>query len=144
MKTTSDPARWEIMKRYRCPCGSHSGGGNAIEEQQVAAQKYPKARQSRTGDKTICLPYSATELPRRDLERGTMTALCSQSFAESTVPHFRDDIKVGYVSMKLWFVNRVGDFLKQLHANMTDQPFAVVEDPAAPRARAGAKTLLHP
>src|SRR5438034_8491579 len=67
-----------------------------------------------------------------------------QSFAESTVPHFRDDIKVGYISMKLRFVNRVGDFLKQLHANMTDQPFAVVEDPAAPRARAGAKTLLHP
>src|SRR5438067_1639516 len=46
--------------------------------------------------------------------------------------------------IKLRFVNRVGDFLKQLHANMTDQPFAVVEDPAAPRARAGAKTLLHP
>src|SRR5438046_1507259 len=55
MKTTSDPARWEIMKRYRCQCGSHPGGGNAIEEQQVAAQKYPKALQSRTGDKTICV-----------------------------------------------------------------------------------------
>ncbi len=46
--------------------------------------------------------------------------------------------------MKLWFVNGVGDFLKQLHANMAEQPFAVVEDPTAPRARAGAKTLLHP
>ena len=46
--------------------------------------------------------------------------------------------------MELRFVNRVGDFLKQLHANMTEQSFAVVEDPAAPRARAGAKTLLHP
>ena len=46
--------------------------------------------------------------------------------------------------MKLRFANRVRDFLKQLHANMAEQPFAVVEDPAAPRARAGAKTLLHP
>jgi hypothetical protein len=27
---------------------------------------------------------------------------------------------------------------------MTEQPFAVVEDPAAPRAGVGAKTLLHP
>jgi hypothetical protein len=47
--------------------------------------------------------------------------------------------------MKLPFVvNRVGNFLKQLDANMTEQPFAVVEDPAAPQAGAGAKTLLHP
>src|SRR6266550_1611418 len=30
--------------------------------------------------------------------------------------------------MKLWLANRVGDFLKQLHANMAEQPFAVVED----------------
>src|SRR5947207_8820412 len=88
MKTTSDPARWEIMKRYRCQCGSLPGGGNAIEEQQVAAQKYPKALQSRTGDKTICLPYSATELPRRYLERGTMTALCSTIFCRVHGPAF--------------------------------------------------------
>ncbi len=60
------------------------------------------------------------------------------------VPHFRDDIKVGYVSMKLRFIHRVRDFLKQLHANMAEHLFAVVEDPAAPWARAGAKTLLHP
>jgi hypothetical protein len=47
--------------------------------------------------------------------------------------------------MKLWFVvNWIGDFLKQLHANMAKQPFAVVKDPAAPRARAGAKTPFHP
>ena len=33
-------------------------------------------------------------------------------------PHFRDDIKVCDVSMKLRFVNRIGDFLKQLYANV--------------------------
>jgi len=37
------------------------GGENAVEERHVAVQKYPKALQSRTGDKTICLPNSATE-----------------------------------------------------------------------------------
>ena len=47
--------------------------------------------------------------------------------------------------MNLRFVvNWVGDFLKQLHANMAEHPLAIVEDPAAPRAGAGAKTLLHP
>jgi len=60
-------------------------------------------------------------------------------------PHFRDDIKVCDVSMKLRFVvNWIGDFLKQLHANMAEQPVAIVEDPTAPRKRTGAKTLLHP
>src|SRR5437764_786905 len=57
----ADSARREITKRYRCQCGSHPGGENAIEERQVGAQKYPRALQSRTGDKTICLPYSATK-----------------------------------------------------------------------------------
>jgi hypothetical protein len=47
--------------------------------------------------------------------------------------------------MKLRFVvNGIGDFLKQLHANVTEQLFAIVEDPTAPRVSAGAKTLLHP
>ena len=31
--------------------------------------------------------------------------------------------------MKLWFVNRVGNFLKQLHTNMTEHLLAVVKDP---------------
>jgi hypothetical protein len=60
-------------------------------------------------------------------------------------PQFRDNIKVRYVSMKLRFVvNRIWDFLKQLHANVAQQLFAIVEDPTAPRISAGAKTLLHP
>ena len=47
--------------------------------------------------------------------------------------------------MKLRFVvNRIGDFLKQLHANVAEQLFAIVENPAAPTVGAGAKTLLHP
>jgi hypothetical protein len=37
------------------------GGENAVEERHVAAQKYLRALQSRTGDKTICLPDSAKE-----------------------------------------------------------------------------------
>jgi len=59
-------------------------------------------------------------------------------------PHFPDDIKVGYVSMKLRFVNRIGDLLKELHTNVAEQAIAIVEDPTAPRRRLGAKTLLHP
>jgi hypothetical protein len=35
-------------------------------------------------------------------------------------PQLRDDIKVRNVSMKFGFVNRIGDFLKQLHANMAE------------------------
>jgi hypothetical protein len=59
--------------------------------------------------------------------------------------HFRDNVKVGYVSMKLRFVvNRIGDFLKQLHANVTKQLIAIVEYPTTPWRRTGAKTLLHP
>src|SRR5438128_1261639 len=73
MKTTSDPARWEIMKRCRCQRASHPGGGNAIEEQQVAAQKYPKTLQSRTGDKTICLPCSARARQSTDLAKRIRT-----------------------------------------------------------------------
>jgi len=46
--------------------------------------------------------------------------------------------------MKLGLVNRVGDFLNQLHANMAEQPFAILGDPAAPRVRAGVKALPHP
>jgi len=38
-------------------------------------------------------------------------------------------------------VNWIREFLKQLHANMPEQLFAVVNDPAAPWARAGAKHL---
>jgi len=37
------------------------GGENAVEERHVGAQKYPRALQSCTGDKTICLPDSAKE-----------------------------------------------------------------------------------
>jgi hypothetical protein len=37
------------------------GGENAVEEHHVAAQKYLRALQTRTADKTICLPDSATE-----------------------------------------------------------------------------------
>jgi hypothetical protein len=47
--------------------------------------------------------------------------------------------------VKLRFViNRIGDFLKQLHANVAEQLPAIVEDPAAPSIGAGTKTLLHP
>ena len=46
--------------------------------------------------------------------------------------------------MKLGLVNRVGDFLNQLYANMAEQPFAIFGDPAAPRAGARTKTLPHP
>ncbi len=53
-------------------------------------------------------------------------------------------MKIGQVRMKLGLVNRVGDFLNQLHANMAEQPFAIIGDPAAPRVRARAKTLSHP
>jgi len=35
-------------------------------------------------------------------------------------PQFRDDIKVCDVSMKFGFVNRIGDFLKHLDANVTE------------------------
>src|SRR5947207_9966191 len=44
-----------------------------------------------------------------------------QSLAESLAPHFRNDIKVRYISMKLRFVvYRIGDFLKKLHANVPE------------------------
>jgi hypothetical protein len=47
--------------------------------------------------------------------------------------------------VKLRFViNRIGDFLKQLHANVAEQLPAIVEDPTAPFIGAGTKTLLHP
>jgi len=47
--------------------------------------------------------------------------------------------------MKLRLVlNWIRHFLKQLHTNMTEQLFAVVENPAAPLARADAKPLFHP
>jgi hypothetical protein len=60
-------------------------------------------------------------------------------------PQFRDNIKVRYVSVKLRFViNRIGNFLKQLHANVAEQLFAIVDDPATPRARARVKTPFHP
>ena len=45
---------------------------------------------------------------------------------------FRDDIKVGQVGMSFGFVNRVRHFLKHLHANVTEQLFAVVDNPATP------------
>jgi len=73
-----------------------------------------------------------------------MIALCSTVFAESLAPHLGNDIKIGQVRMKLGLINRVGDLLNQLHANVTEQPFAIVGDPAAPPGRARAKTLLHP
>jgi len=47
--------------------------------------------------------------------------------------------------MKLGLVlNWIREFLKQLHANMTEQLFGVVENPAAPWARADLKPLFHP
>jgi len=67
-----------------------------------------------------------------------------QSFANSLVPNLRDDIAVSYISMKLQFVNRIRDFLKQLHADMAEQLFPLFDHPAAPWGRAFAKTLLHP
>jgi hypothetical protein len=79
-------------------------GRNTVEECHVVARKYPKAQQSRTGDKALGSQDSTTGRPRRCLGRGTMIALCLTIFAESLVPHFRDDIKVGYVSMKFWRV----------------------------------------
>src|ERR1700741_5102728 len=56
-----------------------------------------------------------------------------QSFSESLASHFRNNIKVCQVSMKLQLVFKwIRKFLKQLHANMSEQPFAIVQDPAAP------------
>src|SRR5262249_40356663 len=81
---------------------------------------------------------------------GTLSAtpgkrFLQQFFSKSLTPHFRDNIKVGYVSMKLGFVlNRIRKFLKQLHANMSDQFLPVVENPATPRTRAGKNVFLHP
>jgi hypothetical protein len=47
--------------------------------------------------------------------------------------------------MKLWLVfNWIREFLKQLHANMTEQLLAVVENPAAPWARVDPKPFFHP
>ena len=46
--------------------------------------------------------------------------------------------------MKLGLVNRVRDFLNQLHANMAERPFAILGDPAAPRVRARVKAFPHP
>jgi hypothetical protein len=46
--------------------------------------------------------------------------------------------------MKLRFPNRVGNLFKQLHTDVAEQLFAVVDNPTAPRARARAKTLVHP
>jgi hypothetical protein len=68
-----------------------------------------------------------------------------QSLAASLAPHFSENVKVSYVSMKLPLAaNRIGNFLKQLDANMTQQSFAIVDDPAALRTRAGLKMLFHP
>jgi hypothetical protein len=47
--------------------------------------------------------------------------------------------------MKLRFVvNWIGDLFKQLHTDVAEQLFAIVEDPTPPWIGAGAKTLLHP
>jgi hypothetical protein len=47
--------------------------------------------------------------------------------------------------MKLRLVsNWIRKFLKQLHADMTEQLFAVVQNPAAPYSRADPKALFHP
>ena len=43
-----------------------------------------------------------------------------------------------------FIVNWIGDFLKQLYANVPKQLIAILEDPTAPRIRARTKTLLHP
>jgi len=68
-----------------------------------------------------------------------------QPFSKSLASYFRDNIKVRHVSMKLRLVlNWIRHFLKQLHTNMTEQLFAVVENPAAPWARADPKPLFHP
>ena len=67
-----------------------------------------------------------------------------QFFAQSVVPHFGNNIKIGQVRMQLGLVNGVRYFLNQLHANVAEQPFAIVADPAAPRAGARTNTLPHP
>jgi len=68
-----------------------------------------------------------------------------QPLSKSVTPHFRDNIEVRYVSMKLGLVlNWIREFLKQLHANMPKQLFTVVDNPAAPSARAGTKSFVHP
>jgi hypothetical protein len=54
------------------------------------------------------------------------------------------DVKVGQVRMNLGLVNRVRQFFEQLHTNMAKQLFAVIDDPAAPRRRAGAKAFAYP
>jgi hypothetical protein len=47
--------------------------------------------------------------------------------------------------MKLRFVvNRIGDFLNQLHTNVAEQLFAIASDPAAPRVGARTKMFPHP
>jgi len=47
--------------------------------------------------------------------------------------------------MKLGLVlNWIREFLKQQHANMTEQLFAVVENPAAPWTRSDSQPLFHP
>ena len=71
--------------------------------------------------------------------------LIQQSFSKTLAPHFRNNIKVRHVSMKLQLVfNWIRKFLKQLHANVSEQPFAIVQNPAAPWARIRAKSFLHP
>jgi len=61
------------------------------------------------------------------------------------IPHFGDDIETGDVSMKLWFVvNWIGNFLKQLHTDVAEQPCAIVDNPAAPWRGTRTKTFFHP
>jgi len=100
--------------------------------QAAPAIKRP-ARESSPQNHRVNLP---TPAPRK--------RFVQQFFAKSVVPHFGNNIKIGQVRMKLGFVNRVGDFLNQLHANMAEQPFVILSDPAAPRVRARAKMFPHP
>src|SRR5215472_11938072 len=66
-----------------------------------------------------------------------------QPFSKPLAPHFRNNVEVRYVSMMLGLVlNWVREFLKQLHANMPKQLFTVVDNPAAPSARAGIKSFF--
>ena len=86
--------------------------------------------------------------PQNDCVRALRAApgqgFVQQFPAQSPAAHFRDHIKVSQVSMSFRFVNRIRHFLEQLHTNMTQQLLAIIDNPAAPSARVGAKGLVHP
>jgi hypothetical protein len=67
-----------------------------------------------------------------------------QFLAQSSAALFRNNIKISHVRVKLRLVNRIRYFLEELHANMTEQLFTIIDNPAAPSMRTGAKTFPHP